>query len=934
LDGYRVHLGGRKRFYASEKREPIGTNVTLAYWGGTIGSETQAIADVRLPVVGERLLVFLRPNWARELGFTPVVGFNQGLFNVVPDVTSGAPLVHEASGQPLSLTASGDVVRRRDGVANAATVSLETFIAWLHANIGLIKAARSERSPAVDRNDPRILRTFAKTPSLLSSSDSPTTNAARSPDETPSAELTAGAPANPSTDLISGPGGTLDGSPIFPQYVTSGKTADLPIVVNNFPSGFTPWSPEDQYQMSKWNYYASDVFHVRVTPTGTYSWPDGVFDLDGFPSSADLQFIYGVSWDSHTVAVTFLRYSFFNLGNTIVEADIAINPAFGFTLDDEWVFNGSGNVQSFRLTMLHELGHMHGLDHQFNFLAVMNYVPSFYRFFALPYMDDAAGIRAEYPSKAVNRTDLGVYLYYETGFQSVTDATYPSSVVAGGNLTFGNYHVENVGTNTISTPTIEWYLTAERNFNSAYYYLGERAYSSLPPFTYFTPSTVQTTFTVPTNVPTGTYYLAGFIRNDSGAFQSGFPFSNNYAFSRTRIQVVTQPVNYTITVSASPSAGGTVSGGGTFPAGSSRTVTATANSGYTFTNWTENGSVVSSSASYTFTLNANRNLVANFTTVNYTITVSASPSAGGTVSGGGTFPAGSSRTVTATANSGYTFVNWTENGSVVSSSASYTFTLNANRNLVANFNSGSHTATIGLYVPTTGGFYLRNSNTTGGSDTSFSYGPGGQGWIPLVGDWNGDGTDTVGLYNPANGTFYLRNSNSIGFADITFSYGPPGQGWIPVTGDWNGDGVDTVGLYNPANGVFYLRNTNSVGVADITFSYGPVGQGWIPIAGDWNGDGVDTVGLYNPSNSAFYLRNSNTVGNADLIVTFGPAGSGWTPIVGDWDGDGTDTIGLYNPSIGGFYLRNSNSFGGADVVLTFGPANAGWKPIVGDWDGL
>jgi hypothetical protein len=159
-------------------------------------------------------------------------------------------------------------------------------------------------------------------------------------------------------------------------------------------------------------------------------------------------------------------------------------------------------------------------------------------------------------------------------------------------------------------------------------------------------------------------------------------------------------INYTITVSASPSAGGTVSGGGTFASGSSRTVTATANSGYTFANWTENGGVVSSSASYTFTLNANRNLVANFT-VNYTITVSASPSAGGTVSGGGTFASGSSRTVTATANSGYTFANWTENGSVVSSSASYTFTLNANRNLVANF-TVNYTITVSA-SPSAGG---------------------------------------------------------------------------------------------------------------------------------------------------------------------------------------------------------------------------------------
>jgi len=155
------------------------------------------------------------------------------------------------------------------------------------------------------------------------------------------------------------------------------------------------------------------------------------------------------------------------------------------------------------------------------------------------------------------------------------------------------------------------------------------------------------------------------------------------------ISVTTSAQNYTITLSPSPTVGGTVSGGGTFAAGSSRTVTATANNGYTFVNWTESGSVVNSSASYTFTLNANRTLVANFTAnpVNYTITLSASPGSGGSVNGAGTFAAGSSRTVTATANSGYTFSNWTEGGSVVSSSASYTFTLNSNRNLIANFTS-------------------------------------------------------------------------------------------------------------------------------------------------------------------------------------------------------------------------------------------------------
>jgi probable HAF family extracellular repeat protein len=160
--------------------------------------------------------------------------------------------------------------------------------------------------------------------------------------------------------------------------------------------------------------------------------------------------------------------------------------------------------------------------------------------------------------------------------------------------------------------------------------------------------------------------------------------------------------SYTISVSADPPAGGTVSGGGTFAVGGSRTVTAIANSGYTFANWTEGGSVVSTSASYNFTLSGNRILVANFTQVNYTITVSASPSAGGSVSGGGTFMVGSSRTVTATANTGYTFASWTEGGSVVSTSASYTFTLNGSRTLVANFSQQNYTVTLSASPPAGG----------------------------------------------------------------------------------------------------------------------------------------------------------------------------------------------------------------------------------------
>src|SRR5207248_7238747 len=73
----------------------------------------------------------------------------------------------------------------------------------------------------------------------------------------------------------------------------------------------------------------------------------------------------------------------------------------------------------------------------------------------------------------------------------------------------------------------------------------------------------------------------------------------------------------------------------------------------------------------------------------YTISTSSSPSGSGTTTGGGTVACNSSVTVAATPNSGYNFVNWTEGTTVVSTSASYTFTASANRTLVANFTAAS-----------------------------------------------------------------------------------------------------------------------------------------------------------------------------------------------------------------------------------------------------
>jgi hypothetical protein len=107
--------------------------------------------------------------------------------------------------------------------------------------------------------------------------------------------------------------------------------------------------------------------------------------------------------------------------------------------------------------------------------------------------------------------------------------------------------------------------------------------------------------------------------------------------------------------------------------------------------------------------------VVNPPTANWTIRLSASPAVGGSVSGGGTFANGATVPVSAAANSGYVFANWTEAGNVVSTQASYTLTASASRSLVASFTPTS-TGPIVLQPGPASGTDVWISSSYGGTD--------------------------------------------------------------------------------------------------------------------------------------------------------------------------------------------------------------------------
>ena len=102
--------------------------------------------------------------------------------------------------------------------------------------------------------------------------------------------------------------------------------------------------------------------------------------------------------------------------------------------------------------------------------------------------------------------------------------------------------------------------------------------------------------TIPVNVPCGT-------RSAYQAAEGWSEFTNI---------IVDPECGRQITASVNPANTGSVTGAGSYDVGDICTLTATPESGYRFVNWTENNEVVSTNSTYQFTVNANRDLVANF----------------------------------------------------------------------------------------------------------------------------------------------------------------------------------------------------------------------------------------------------------------------------------------------------------------------------------
>jgi M6 family metalloprotease-like protein/uncharacterized repeat protein (TIGR02543 family) len=249
----------------------------------------------------------------------------------------------------------------------------------------------------------------------------------------------------------------------------------------------------------------------------------------------------------------------------------------------------------------------------------------------------------------------------------------------------------------------------------------------------------------------GGFYESGTVVPISASVPEGYQFVNwtqgetlisgaasfNYTMPANNVTLTANfalipPPTYTLSLLVNPSNTGVVTGAGDYEEGEEVAITATANNGYQFVSWTQGETVISTAANFSYIMPANDvTLIANFEEIvipTYTLTQLVNPSNYGSVTGAGIYEASTQVAITALANEGFMFVNWTSGETVISTAPNLNYTMPANDvTLTANFELlPPPVYTVTFTVTSTGQAAITGANITiegvGGTLTTNSSG--------------------------------------------------------------------------------------------------------------------------------------------------------------------------------------------------------------------
>jgi hypothetical protein len=409
-----------------------------------------------------------------------------------------------------------------------------------------------------------------------------------------------------------------------------------------------------------------------------------------------------------------------------------------------------------------------------------------------------------------------VTTYTVTGL--TTGQTYYLAVTAFDNASPANestYSTEVSGAATDPAQTVS--ITVTTNPSGLQFLVGTTTYTAPQTFSWTAGSSYTLSLSSPQSGVSGTRYA--YASWSDGGAQSHSITVPSSATTYTA-NLTTQ---YSLTTSASPTAGGTVSPSGTnwYNKDQTLNVSATPNSGYSFTSWS--GIISGTANPVPVTMDGPKSGTANFAVIPSPGTLAVTPSGGLTASGsqGGPFsPSSQGYTLQ---NTGGAAINWTAAKTqswVTLSSTSGSLAAGATATVTASINTNANSLSAGSYSDT-----VTFTNTTNGS---------------------GNTTRSVNLTVSAVSTAVTVATNPVGL-EISVDGAPY---TAPRTFNWTAGSSHAISVASPQNGASGTRY----------------------VYASWSDGGAQSHSITVPSSATTFTANFTT--QYSLTTAVSPSGSG------------------------------------------------------------